>query len=408
MPELTCPRCRHQGQQHRWWAHRHDGVICPRCHLTERITEVLDDGTGQVSPALLPLHEAIRTQPRPDAGLVWLVGNRHIAPLLADLATGRLPLSHESLNDHPSPQSAAHLRDLLVQHKILEQRDRYLVQFEAWLSRTLASVEPAEDRELIGRFATGHILRLRERATREPLTPGLVDRPQHEINSAKAFLVWLRDHGATPATCAQDHIDTWIATGSTSRQGTRAFITWGTGDGAFPRHLSVPYNLQVTRRRKPARGTFDHEQRLRLLRDILDPATDYILRDRAAFIILILFAQPLAHITALTIDDLALSNHEVRISIDRPHEPRLVPDPFAPVLRDHALNRGPRNVEANRTSPWLFPGNRPGQHIHAKHLKNHLSRYGIEVTRTHLAVLRALAQEMPPAATALSLASDSG
>src|SRR5215470_14786294 len=148
MPELICPRCRHQGQQHRWWAHRHDGVICPRCHLTERITEILDDGTGQVSPALLPLHEAICSQPRPDTGLVWLVGNRHVAPLLADLATGRLPLSHESLNNHPSPQSAAHLRDLLVQHKILEQRDRYLVQFEAWLLRTLASVEPEEDREL--------------------------------------------------------------------------------------------------------------------------------------------------------------------------------------------------------------------------------------------------------------------
>lgn len=35
------------------------------------------------------------------------------------------------------------------------------------------------------------------------------------------------------------------------------------------------------------------------------------------------------------------------------------------VLREHAENRGPRNVVANRTSPWLFPGNRPGQHIHS-------------------------------------------
>jgi hypothetical protein len=378
-------------------------VICPRCHLTERITEVLDDGTGQVSPALLPLHEAICTQPRPDTGLVWLVGNRHVAPLLADLATGRLPLSHESLNDHPSPQSAAHLRDLLVQHGILEERDRYLVQFEAWLLRTLASVEGEEDRQLIRGFAAGHSLRLSERAADEPLTPGLVGRPQHEINSAKAFLAWLRDQDATPATCTQAHLDTWIAGGSTSRQGTRAFITWAAGHGAFPRQLRVPYNLQVTRRRKPARGTFDQEQRLRFLRDILDPSTGYLLRDRAALVILTLFGQPLAHITALGINDLALNSQEVHISIDRPEEPRLVPDLFAPVLRDHAHSRGPRNIEANRSSPWLFPGTRPGQHIHEKHLKNHLSRYGIDVSRTRLAALQALAQEMPPAVTALNL-----
>ena len=27
MTERICPRCRHLGEQHRWWAHRPDGVI---------------------------------------------------------------------------------------------------------------------------------------------------------------------------------------------------------------------------------------------------------------------------------------------------------------------------------------------------------------------------------------------
>lgn len=51
----------------------------------------------------MPLHQAICTQPNPDAGLVWLICNRHIAPLPADQATGRLPLSHEGLARRPEP-----------------------------------------------------------------------------------------------------------------------------------------------------------------------------------------------------------------------------------------------------------------------------------------------------------------
>lgn len=73
------------------------------------------------------------------------------------------------------------------------------------------------------------------------------------------------------------------------------------------------------------------------------------------------------------------------------------------VLREHAENRGPRNVVANRTSPWLFPGNRPGQHIHSPYLMNQLAKNGIHLLGTRLAALRALVQEMPPAVAAQAL-----
>lgn len=126
MPEQTCVRCQHQGDRHRWWGHRDDGIICPRCHLVERTTAVLDDGSGRVAPALLALHQAICGQPNPNAGLVWLICSQHVAPLLADLATGRLPLTHAALDAHPSPQTAMHLRDMLMQQQIVPHRDRYL------------------------------------------------------------------------------------------------------------------------------------------------------------------------------------------------------------------------------------------------------------------------------------------
>ncbi|MGK5681494.1 hypothetical protein [Actinoplanes sp. URMC 104] len=52
---------------------RDDGIICPRCHLTEKTTAVRDDGTGRVAPALA------------------------------------------TLDAHPSPQTAKQLRDMLMQ-----------------------------------------------------------------------------------------------------------------------------------------------------------------------------------------------------------------------------------------------------------------------------------------------------
>lgn len=397
MTERTCPRCGHHGQQHRWWGHRPDGMICSRCHLTERITAALDDGHGQIAPALLPLHEAVCAQPNPDAGLVWLICNRHVTPLLAGLATGRLPLNHDTLDQHPSPLTAMHLRDLLVQHKILEYRDRHLVLFENWLRRTLEAITPADDQHLVRRFATWYSLRkLRQQADRKGLIPSVTARHREYVKYAAFFLAWLRQHQTNVGTCTSAHLDAWITTGNTSRQASRPFIVWATGNGTLPRHLSLPYHP------KKPRDTITQDQRLQLLRDLVDMQTDFFLRDRAAGLLLALFAQPLTRISALAMTDLDLAGTEVQITLGT-HGPVPVPEPFGQILRDHATNRGPRNIEVNRTSPWLFPGNRPGQHIHSTYLMNHLAKTGIPLLGTRLAALRALFMEMPPAVAAQAL-----
>lgn len=63
----------------------------------------------------------------------------------------------------------------------------------------------------------------------------------------------------------------------------------------------------------------------------------------------------------------------------------------------------PRNIAVNQSSPWLFPGNRPGQHIHSTHLMNHLAGSGVQLLGTRLAAIRTLVQEMPPAVAAQAL-----
>ena len=122
----------------------------------------------------------------------------------------------------------------------------------------------------------------------------------------------------------------------------------------------------------------------------------------AAGLLLALFAQPLTRIAALRMDDLDLTSDEVQITLGT-HGPIPVPEPFGQILRDHAANRGPRNIEVNRTSPWLFPGNRPGQHIHSTYLMNQLAKSGINLLGTRLGAMRSLVLEMPPAVAAQAL-----
>lgn len=395
--EPTCTRCAHHGRRHRWWATRPDGIICPRCHLVERITAALDDGTGHVASAFVPLYRAVCDQPSEVAGLVWLVCNPHVAPLLSALATGRLPLSHESLDAHPSRQTAMHLRDRLVQLGILEYRDRYLVLFENWLRRTLSGIEPEDDRQLVRRFATWHSLRLlRAKAERTGLAPGLVNRHRTEITRAGMFLAWLRENGTTPDQCTQAHLDAWITTGPVARQHSRAFIVWAGQNGTMPRTLHLPYHS------KQPRDPASQRERLATLRRLIDPETACHLRDRAAGILLTLFAQPITRIAALPLANLDLRGDEVLIALGD-KGPIPVPEPFGQILREHAADRGPYNIEANRDSPWLFPGTAPGQHVHSTYLMNRLSSQGLTLLGMRISALRALVAEMPLAVAAQAL-----
>jgi RecJ-like exonuclease len=48
-PSYACARCGQEGQLH---ARR----LCTRCTLSDRLAELLDDGTGHVRSELEPLH----------------------------------------------------------------------------------------------------------------------------------------------------------------------------------------------------------------------------------------------------------------------------------------------------------------------------------------------------------------
>ncbi|MFJ2868232.1 hypothetical protein [Kitasatospora sp. NPDC087314] len=70
--------------------------LCERCTLADRLTDPLDDGTGQVHPLLALLMGLLLELGRPKSRLIWL-RRPNVLRLLQDLASGRVPITHEGL-----------------------------------------------------------------------------------------------------------------------------------------------------------------------------------------------------------------------------------------------------------------------------------------------------------------------
>lgn len=84
-------------------------------------------------------------------------------------------------------------------------------------------------------------------------------------------------------------------------------------------------------------------------------------------------------------------------------QPVPVPHPFDDILQQHLADRPNMNTAANRASAWLFPGYRPGQHLHPGHLMKKLRENGIDLRGARNATLRALVLTMPPPVAAHAL-----
>ncbi|MFJ5692797.1 hypothetical protein ACIP9X_02950 [Arthrobacter sp. NPDC093125] len=315
--------------------------------------------------------------------------------LLSAIATGARPLAHATFDDHASPRTAMHLRELFIEHGLLEPKDRNLLHFETWLVRILAELTNPDHRHLIKQFATWHHLRrMRQLSAAGELNWGAARAAKQDISVARDFLRHLSERGKLPSQCRQADIDHWLATGPTTRSTARTFVRWAVRNQHLPR-IEFPY------RKAETRPVLDQDERLRLLRETLD--NHHIpLHHRAAAVLLLLYAQPLTRIASMRCEQITrTSAGETVIVFD--DQPVPVPHPFDEILQKHLADRPNMNTAANRASAWLFPGYRPGQHLHPGHLMKKLRENGIHLRGARNATLRALVLTLPPPVAAQAL-----
>ena len=299
------------------------------------------------------------------------------------------PLTHQGLDEAGTDKTTNHLRSLLEHAGILAARDEPLAQFERWLSAKLEAVTEPAVRGTVEQFATWHHLRrLRKASVPGQSSDAAARYAKQEITEAIKFLTWLHSaHSRTLATCRQQDVDEWLASGPTTRSKVRNLFAWA-------KKARLNKSAQITHQQPPPSRALTQEQRLAWLRELLDGDCDS-LADRVAGILLLLFGQRLTKIAALPTSAITVTENGVRISLGQ--QPISVPQPFADMLTNHIRSRP--NLRATggvATSPWLSPSVRPGRHLDPQQIMKRLRGLGIDLLGARNTALQSLVVAAPP------------
>lgn len=373
---FTCTSCGSEGEL--WFAR-----TCLRCSLRRRAATVMDNGNGQVPAALQPVHEAIATMTDPWAGLIWLQ-SQAVRDRLTALATGVVPISHEGIDLLAPGPGREYLRELLMTHHVLPPRDKYLLAFKRWAAGRLTDLDDP-DRRLIQLYLRWrHLRELTARAETGPLTQGTTATARARTNAGIGLLDWLRGRGQALRTCAQADIDAWYSAAS-HPHGADDFLNWAI------RHRHCP-RRQLPPRRKPSPDKGNETERVRLLARLLDDDT-IALDLRVAGCLNLLLAQPSTRIVTITLAQIDVRDGQTWIGLGR--DPVPLPAPVADLVSQLVAARRNITTAGHPDSPWLFPGQAPGQHLQSKQLSARLARVGVRSSATRQAALTALAGEVP-------------
>ncbi|MEO5724943.1 MAG: hypothetical protein ABIQ39_05685 [Ilumatobacteraceae bacterium] len=360
---------------------------CDRCALARRVTEAMTGPDGVVPGALIAVHAAIAASPTPRKALNWLRQGAG-APILAELAAGTIALSHEALDTHPRPRAANHVRQMLVTHGALAPRDEQLFTLERLNAQTIAAIDRTEDRNTVTVFATWRVLRrLRRRADHNTTARTAIAHARNQVLGAVRFLDWLATHDLTLTTCTQGDLDLWLATGPRSRYDVRYFLDW-----THERKLSTILNVPPVR--SAPGDALDAETRWEIINTLLhDPGIE--LADRVAGSFVLLYAQPLSRIAAITIDTITTTDTDVTIRFGA--LALTIPEPLATHVTALISTGRTDHVGIGSITPsrWLFPGHLPGRPITANRLGQRLGAYGIDARAAKKAAQLQLATEVP-------------
>ena len=391
--DFSCTRCGREG-----WRGRRG--TCGWCVLTDRIGELLDDGTGTIRPELRPLAEHITAMARPRSGIHWLSrpGPQHV---LATIAPARFPLTHEAIHAIEPVRSSIYIRDLMVAAGVLAPIDRRLFLFEQWWPTWLATIHEADHRRTLRYFITWQVLRsLRATAADGPLSHQGPQNARHVLRVAARFLTELAAAGRTLTTCTQADLDRILAHANYStRASVRPFLQWAMRTRRMP-HLQLPAQAPTTV------TLITQSQRVALIARIYH-GQQMELIDRVLALLVLLYAQPLARIQHLTCADVTTDDQgQMLVRLGTPPAP--VPAPFDAVFGQYLTARGNLMTATNPASSWLFPGRRAGQPLQINSMRLRLANLGIPNLPARSRAIRELLRQAPPAVVAGMLHYTSG
>ncbi len=384
----ACPEC---GEE----ARIRPGRPCQRCALRRKLDGLLADGSGNIRPGLRAFRDSLASTGRPTTVLSWLDNNKDSA-VLRELAAGERPLAHAALDELPDSKPLRHLRTILVATGALPPRNEQMARLETWIAQVIAGRPDPDQRQMLHRYAVWHVVRrLRGRLAGKHATNGQALAAQKYVKAAIALLDGLAARGLTLENARQGDLDAWMSEAQAShRTDAGNFVRWAR------RNKLTRLDFAATRWGGPS-GVIDAEARWEQARRLLH---DDSLKpeDRAAGLLVLLYAQRATVISRLTLDQVTGADGQVLIRLGR--EPVVLPEPLGVlVLQLAATRRGHAALGDDGTSAWLFPGGRPGQPISAFQLTERLRQIGIYSGQARSAALFQLATDLPASVLARML-----
>lgn len=351
-----CPTCADPDQPH--------PGQCARCLINKRLDELMGPATTTLPAGLRALRASIATTEHPVTAMRWLT-KPALAPILSDLAAGRIPLTHQGLDGLPASQPLAHLRQTLVAVGALPERDEVMVALQGFVTGLLATQHDNEQRNLLHRYLIWHLLRrMRTRNNGQPTTHQQSRMIRRLARGALAFLDWLHTRDLTLSTLTQADLDRWAADPSaTYRAEAGRLIRWARTEKITTVHVAA------ARWNGPAQ-ILDHQHRWDIARRLLHDQ-DLKPEDSLAGLLVLLYAQSVTAISQMKVTQVNADTNQVRLHLGR--VPIHLPEPVATLARAVASHRkGHATIGALTPSPWLFPGGQPGRPISSARLTQRL------------------------------------
>ena len=367
---------------------------CTRCSLDRKLRQAFTPPDGAAAPELDRLREALVRVDRPDLMLDWLKSSGVRSTLQAVAARGAI--THEALDALPPGRTLVHVRSMLVAAAALPARDERLTALESWVSQVIAGQADPGHRQALRGYAAWHPLRrLRGRLDGRPASRQQAKNVHDHAAAAAAFLDWLTARGLTLAACTQADLDQWLA--GTCGHLTRSanFVRW-----AVARRHASGLTAPAARWTGPS-GPLDQDRRWADARRLLHDDT-YPAADRVAGLLVLLYAQKLSVITALTAQHVL--HEDGRTLLRLGSRPVILPAPLDDLATGLAVGRRPRGSSLlGVPSPWLFPGRQPGSALTEDALAQRLHAHGISPRQGRSTALFTLAAEVPAAILAKTL-----
>lgn len=378
---VDCRECGAEGELYR-------GSRCWRCELRREASALLSPINAPAEKVAL-LVDAIAGMKRPNSGLTW-IRQPYVRELLTALGASDAPITHDALDAAESSRAVEYLRSLLVVHGVLPARDRLLADFDQWVSRRQEEITDPSARPVLTQFVRWHQKRRMTRAAADNngQTPrGVFLNVKQTTTVTIQFLNWIDENGLTLQQADQHVIDEWFGNGPSTRELAQAFIYWAQDKRHMPR-------VDLPRRERLRIDTLGVQGRLSLLRKVLTD-DDCAMTARIAGGIILLFGQPVNRTVSLQFDAIRATpagDLEIRFADDWVP----VPAPFAVLLDRWIASRPNLQTAAHESSPWLFPGTMPGEHLQASGVQNLLARHGIPPRAARTAAWRELVRSVPP------------